>query len=378
MAFSVQLERVNFSIAFDCITIYPTNMPDAETQNRVVLSQIFGSPKTSIPSDISLKIRQSTEFERNILQNDDDHPLHHHDTFERDSNHYHCKMKGFIKPEILSSILQFFQDKNIISTAEKQFVEKNYHEFLQHDVSVLLAELTRDRACKQTSKEKILGFIQACQYNSKLVILHESLMSDAFSYLREHGRSRWRTINHNQSGIITTSKTWATIEHWITLALYRNLMILCHRFPETLASQYATQINQEFPFTFVDRKVLIYSNPRNQEYLLFEKANRDKLREKAVEAQLPFEISVITRPPVSTPETWERDLDVTDHDVKYKLFNTQEDAEYERKLIGESFPEHSQYLRIDEIPSIKDARVMSYYLIFDKPPESELRTHHRK
>ncbi len=335
-----------------------------------------------MPYDIIEQIKELPEYHQNIQREHDAHPLLHHDEFDLEDNHYHFKMKGYIKPEILSKILKYFLDKDLITSAEKQFVEKKYDEFLQLEVTILLSALTGDNVSKETSKEKILGFIQACQCNSKLVTLHAHLMRDEFSYLRTHGQSRWRTVTGNNATIVKTSATWATIEHWITLALYRNLMILCPKFPPSLAREYAAQINREFPFTSLDRSVIFYAAPSNQEFSLFQQANKAKLREIAESTTLTFDIPVTKamtkRLTDHHPDQWTQDNRVKDHERRFKLFHTRIEAEMELKHMGELFPEQYQHIKLREQPSKKDPNKLCFFLIYNKPPASQLQGYFRK
>ena len=230
--FTKKLSKIGISYIDGTMTIYPAAVQDRVTSTQVAIANAaFSGGPTLAEQNSSLirNISRSLHFIGHIFDKfsrcdgDKGYALFHRDERLMDDWYYHVKFKSGLDHLGMDDVLHSFVAFGVISLAEKNSVLRDFYFRYVNFRASLDSHLS---GVKSSDLPRIISEIVDCEDNDLLIDLHKYLLTEKFDYLRVKtgisSFSFWRGTNRSGS-VVSTSKSWATIEKGIMLKIVENI-----------------------------------------------------------------------------------------------------------------------------------------------------------
>lgn len=262
-ALFIEFKKVNLSLTYDGLTIYPKFDLSFKSKSKVVKNAcaecktiIKNKFKTKDGSHYSechekLKTQSNVVFDRVIRHKDEDHDFYHHDKLDETAPHFHLKFHQMLTRQQLSQLLDVFIKHKLMKELEKDTYLLEY-DLRYKEARLGLLEQLKGHA--DQDEINIIKYIKHCTDNDILSDLHDYLLQPQFDYLRSDLSAPQQWVGVNQAGnVVRTSKTWAMIEKSISLQMAMTVTVHTDLSPE-LGAKVATQLSQTHTFFAIKRK----------------------------------------------------------------------------------------------------------------------------
>lgn len=295
---SKKLSKVNFSLQYDTITLYPTVKTKCSYQNfsifitacgKMGLMSVPGEPDSAEIANCLSDLTESKQYDRFIHRYDADHNLYHQDEFKLEDNHFHLKCKSMLNHEKLEAIVNVAAKYDVMTKEEAAEFLADFDKKYKVEIEAMAASLTVSKN-RDVSSKAIHAFIRTCGDLDTLVYLHQALLSPKYEFLRAFKKGEQDTLSTHrlwkaqisQDGTLAkSSKAWAKIEKSFELAMIHILDTTCRVTPE-LGQERARELRSDNAFFGIKRHCEVSeSKPQdNTVFKLLTSGDAEKLEQE--------------------------------------------------------------------------------------------------
>lgn len=258
---SKNLSKINISLQYDAITIYPimsTRCKDGQTLSESSNMTLFlkACDKAGFVMENNKKlyncidnIEKVPEFDRLIHNDDADHSLYHQDKFDSAETHFHLKCNSLLNHKKLAELLEIAKTYELITESEKIEIFSDFDKKYKIDMQTMVASLIKNKT-EQDAIKDIHAYINKCYDLNTLIYLHQELLESQYSFLRANidGSSSWRGMIAQDGTMGNCSETWAKIEKSLELQMVHILDTICPNLTPDMGAARATELRFDNPF----------------------------------------------------------------------------------------------------------------------------------
>lgn len=269
---SKRLSKINISIQYDTVTLYPTEMKQVTCQQMSMFITRCGQigllfPGCQIEENIveaneSMNpLQKLPEYDRFIHRQDHDHDLYHQDEFKIEDNHYHYKSKHILNHDRLRQICDIAISTDIMTQAEAAGLLADFDDRYQTKIVALADRLTESKDMNVANKA-IHQFIAQCDDLDTLTFLHQQLLAPKYAFLRSKSLqqnpllaplpSGWYATASQDGAVREVNPSWAKIEKSFELQMMHIMDNVC-QMDAGVGHERASEFHVDSPFFGIKR-----------------------------------------------------------------------------------------------------------------------------